>query len=551
MVLLACFMSGNTIVFAQQYYQITGNAGTQNIGGNSVTISSSGSTMWGSYGCTGVGPYTIGSSWPFPSTGQSSFTFQFAVPVTHVKVQGIYINPGELLFLKINGQPYSITNSNLSTSSVCNGPQAIITPGGALATGTGVLSAEAEIIVTGCIQTLEVLTDGLLDGIIFGAHFATQVIASNNGPVCEGGNLQLTGTATGNNAQYNWTGPGGFSSALQHPVLNQVTLAREGIYTLSVHMCDADYTDTTYVAIRPAPKIEAAYDNPLCTGSSLQLRSNTAQDSVTCQWNGPGQFASTAADAFVTGSAAAVHEGWYRLRATRGSCTARDSVLVRVAKPVQHAFTEVVCANEGYRFDGQSLAQSGIYRATYTAANGCDSVATLSLVVVPSPELQLDFAREKEFCIGDTLLVKASGAEAFHWGNTAAEAGDEWRWPLLERVNTITVTGISGNKCTDTATLAVTAAACCHINMPNAFSPNGDGINDKFGPVTNGHFRNYTLSVYDRWGRRIFTGHTESKQWDGMSGGAPAETGTYHYIVTGNCADDTPIRRKGDIMLIR
>ncbi len=550
-ILLACFLSGNIIAFAQQYYQVTGNTGTQNIGGNSVTISATGSTIRGFNGCIGVGPYTIGNSWPAPSMGQSYFSFQFAIPVTHVKVQGVYINPGELLFLKINGLPYTLSNGNLSPFTGCSDPQAIITAGGALATATGALSAQAQVIVTGCLQSLEVLTDGLLDGIIFGVHFATDVKATNSGGVCEGGTIQLNGTAAGNNAQYSWTGPDGFSSALQHPVLNQVTLAKEGIYTLSVHMCDADYMDTTYVHIRPAPQIDATYDQPLCTGGALQLRSNTVQDSVTCQWNGPGQFAATTADALVTGNATPGHEGWYRLRATRGSCTARDSVLVRVAKPVQHSFTEVVCGKEGYLFNGQRILQNGVYSATYAAANGCDSVATLSLVVVPSPEVQLDFTEKKDFCIGDSLLVKASGAEVYHWGNAVTGQGDAWRWPLLDRMNTLTVIGVSGNQCKDTARLAITAAACCHINMPNAFSPNGDGINDQFGPVTNGHFKNYTLSIYDRWGRRIFTGHTENKQWDGMSGAVPAETGTYHYIVTGYCMDDTPIRSKGDLVLIR
>ena len=89
-----------------------------------------------------------------------------------------------------------------------------------------------------------------------------------------------------------------------------------------------------------------------------------------------------------------------------------------------------------------------------------------------------------------------------------------------------------------------------NLGVPNAFSPNGDGINDIF-KVSDGIYNNFVLSVYSRWGSLVFETTNPSEGWDGNFNGEPAASGTYLYRVSFENADNQPIRRTGSFILIR
>lgn len=76
----------------------------------------------------------------------------------------------------------------------------------------------------------------------------------------------------------------------------------------------------------------------------------------------------------------------------------------------------------------------------------------------------------------------------------------------------------------------ITPAAVLYI--PNAFTPNGDGLNETFGPVGEGIVE-YNMQIFDRWGILIFESNDLKKQWDGYVKDAKAPTGTYVYKITG------------------
>ena len=94
------------------------------------------------------------------------------------------------------------------------------------------------------------------------------------------------------------------------------------------------------------------------------------------------------------------------------------------------------------------------------------------------------------------------------------------------------------------------------INVPNVFTPNGDGINDEFRVVYRS-LATYRIVIKNRWGRTVYVGDDPSKGWDGRIGGAQAADGTYYYVIfaTGTDVDEDgkPIRYKlsGDINLLR
>src|SRR6218665_265398 len=66
----------------------------------------------------------------------------------------------------------------------------------------------------------------------------------------------------------------------------------------------------------------------------------------------------------------------------------------------------------------------------------------------------------------------------------------------------------------------------CDFNLPNAFTPNGDGLNEQFMPVFFGVVNQYNLSIYNRFGERVFSSQKLGQGWDGTHKGVPADIGT-------------------------
>lgn len=89
----------------------------------------------------------------------------------------------------------------------------------------------------------------------------------------------------------------------------------------------------------------------------------------------------------------------------------------------------------------------------------------------------------------------------------------------------------------------------CPAYLPNTFSPNGDGVNDRFAPLTN-NITSFSLSIYSRWGELVYTG-TTFDGWDGTLKGEPAPIDTYVYTFDGIGLDEKVLKQFGSITLIR
>jgi gliding motility-associated-like protein len=88
-------------------------------------------------------------------------------------------------------------------------------------------------------------------------------------------------------------------------------------------------------------------------------------------------------------------------------------------------------------------------------------------------------------------------------------------------------------------------------DLGSAFSPNGDGINDNF-LFGGDDIRDLTVNIYDRSGKRVYTGSTNNCMWDGMlNDGQKAETGTYFYDIFATIVDGESFKQKGTINLFR
>jgi gliding motility-associated-like protein len=92
----------------------------------------------------------------------------------------------------------------------------------------------------------------------------------------------------------------------------------------------------------------------------------------------------------------------------------------------------------------------------------------------------------------------------------------------------------------------------CDIFLPNIFSPNGDGINDTFGPVSASDAEILSFEIFDRWGNTVYScSRSLQCHWDGTSGGNVAPAGVYVYSIRVKGKDGEEKRWSGDVMVVR
>lgn len=198
----------------------------------------------------------------------------------------------------------------------------------------------------------------------------------------------------------------------------------------------------------------------------------------------------------------------------------------------------------------RTVTAAGIYRVQYL--KDCTfHIDSFSIKQYPAPELNL--GRDTVFCAGvpfDMVLgVPVPDTVPVLWSTGSTD-------PYL----TIGDTGTYALKiyfkpCAAADTIHIGAVACdCNMAVPSAFSPNGDGLNDRFMPVYSPGceaLRHYVLQVYNRWGQLVFRSYKPERGWDGHYGGEAAGTGTYFYQLSYTDGRGQEVKRKGDVVLLR
>lgn len=109
---------------------------------------------------------------------------------------------------------------------------------------------------------------------------------------------------------------------------------------------------------------------------------------------------------------------------------------------------------------------------------------------------------------------------------------------------------IDPNGCADSAFVAFYIDALPQVYFPNAFTPNGDGLNDSFSINAN-NTESIHIQIYNRWGQLVFEGANDKVAWDGNYQGSIAEEGVYIYHVKAIGLNKKSYEYNGTITLIR
>jgi len=339
------------------------------------------------------------------------------------------------------GASYSWTGPNGFSAS---GQTASVVTAGTVA--SGVYSVVAS--VNGCSGPAGVVT-------VLVKPVPSTPVVSNNGPLCVGQIAALM-TESVSGASYSWTGPNGFVSNVQNPVLNNVSISQSGVYSLvvSVNGCSSGAAGTALV-INGGPSVSANNSGPICAGSSLSLSATTIAGAV-YNWSGPNGFSTTTQNP-VLSNASTLSSGVYAVTASVNGCTssvASTTVIVKAvpATPVISG-NSPLCAGQSlnlqtptvsggsYQWSGPNgfsstaqnpvlsnitTAAAGVYQLIVTV-NGCSSSASTYTVMVNAVPLTPTIGSNSPLCVGQSLQLT---------GPTVAGATYMWAGPNGFSANT-------------------------------------------------------------------------------------------------------------------
>lgn len=196
-----------------------------------------------------------------------------------------------------------------------------------------------------------------------------------------------------------------------------------------------------------------------------------------------------------------------------------------------------------------SVDSNGFYWIRSTI-DGCVDTDTLKVSFI---NIRQHLGDNLSFCIGEPIQVKLKGnvpeGADIIWSNGSAEE------TIIVKDTGITWVTVTEPPCIGSDSVLISYEKCdCQALLPNAFSPNGDGLNDVFTPLFESDciVGNYAFSVYSRWGQRIFVSFSPGHGWDGTFEGKPVDAGNYMFDLVYKAGTKAVAKySKGDITLIR
>jgi gliding motility-associated-like protein len=156
--------------------------------------------------------------------------------------------------------------------------------------------------------------------------------------------------------------------------------------------------------------------------------------------------------------------------------------------------------------------------------------------------------------------VNGGSSPSYQWQLNGKNVGTNSRIFVLSKVNdgdTIRCIVTSSLMCASTSTsnvikLKIDYASCpSKFFMPTGFTPNGDGLNDILKPTVDGKLVNFRLSIFNRWGQKIFESIDINKGWDGKFSGTQTDSNVFVWVCSYQFEGQPSESKKGTFVLIR
>ncbi|MDE7338806.1 MAG: gliding motility-associated C-terminal domain-containing protein, partial [Bacteroidales bacterium] len=397
---------------------------------------------------------------------------------------------------------------------------------------------------------------------------------------CEGDVADLNAVYQGDGSSYEWFSESGRRvgpSAEYKASLTDLVPSDSGRLYLVVTR--GACKDTAYrnlvVRERPASEIELHGgifkdgERFFCEGQTVLISLKNVLPGDSILWILPnGEHIANVED-WHSNSVAVSDQGDYNVTVMRNGCAAKTKTVnldVRIV-PVLILQDTFLCQGRDIVVNVENAAYPGAVYTWYELSRqapemlldkggeyhiimdlrGCTDEGSFLLSERPVPEW--DFPSDTSICNRDSLLLQGpAGADSYRWQDGSIE-----RWFLVRSAGLYTLT-VTDSGCANEKSVYVETEFCSPIFFPSAFTPNGDGINDMFGPISlaeEGELE-YAFFIYNANGQMVFQSTDIRGSWDGTFKGQPCPAGIYTYrckIIVAESGRD--LSRIGTVHLIR
>jgi gliding motility-associated-like protein len=176
-------------------------------------------------------------------------------------------------------------------------------------------------------------------------------------------------------------------------------------------------------------------------------------------------------------------------------------------------------------FSSVTLADAGVYTLLVTDAMGCTDRKTTRLEVSENPVAAFHGIDTMQVVYG-YVLDAGGGMISYLWNTGETTQSIETKtegWYIVELMSEAGCIGIDS--------VYILWLQVC-IDVPNAFTPNSDGLNDIFLAESVCPISYFRMIIYNRWGEKLFESHDITVGWDGTLNGVPCPGDTYVYVVS-------------------
>lgn len=396
---------------------------------------------------------------------------------------------------------------------------------------------------------------------------------------CEGATLSTQAVDQGEGAIYRWYSKNrlpseGGSNKIE---LEGLTIEDSTWLTLEIERgaCTDDTSVFVHVRSLPVAKIVAQGSNSdgnsvyYCEGMPISLFVEGMRSEDAMSWYHQRVLQEGfSSNRYIIKNSELADSGWYSFHVNRNGCTGKDSLYVDVrVVPVPLVSDTFMCSGTtlvvdasnplfpGSSFTWQPSGETGAQIAitnggTYTVRmhyKGCDGNTRFRVDERPSP--QIAFPDEATICQRDSIILTGpDGMETYLW-----QDGSSQQTYVVTREGLYTLyVALAG--CSDYSEVMVHEDFCSNLYFPSAFTPNGDGHNDRFGPITTAEDDQvvYSLYIYNRNGEKVFESHSLKDSWDGTFKGEKCPAGIYVYQCKAHAKQNgRNLSEKGTLNLLR
>jgi gliding motility-associated-like protein len=335
-----------------------------------------------------------------------------------------------------------------------------------------------------------------------------------------------------------------------------------GIYYVDVEdSCGRINRDSITVGWYNPQFFTAGPDKIKCNADTLQLSATPGLTGY--QWSPPYAILTPQSSTIAVNPL--IDTTYYVTAIDNNGCNVYDTVKITVneSPPINLGPDIGFCAGDSalldagpsfisYSWNNGSSSQSiviytkALYNVVATATNGCSSADSIDVSVYSKPSNFLP--AEAFLCNKDSIQLSPFGNyQAYLW-NTGATSG------LISIVQPglYWLQVIDNNGCIAKEFVEVKEKKCVQgIYVPSAFTPDNNGRNDRFKPLVYERLKQYSFSIYNRWGSLVFTTRDISNGWDGKIAGVLQDANVYVWICSYQIEGKPMVEAKGTFVLIR